>query len=319
MILTPHPIDKRSTQIADIADSARGGLRTAVYQWLLGLQEIPIQQLQDDNYVQSYLTQAAHGSGLHPDQRSMEEVFTRIVNLGAHAGIYSLRGMPVRKDVASMMSFTMINPHVLDFIKSYMLNLITQVASDARNAIRQIIAYAQQFGGHPYEQARQIRPLIGLTTRQVAAVNNYRQALEDGSYRAAMDRALRDGRYDATLLRTMRQGAALRQEQIDKMVKRYAERQLKHRAEMIARTESLRAANAGLKEAWRQAKEQGLLSDRLREHWIVSRDERTCQFCPQIPGMNPDGVRINGTFVTPYGLLDQPPAHPDCRCTLGLK
>ena len=327
MILTPGytrrsiipELQKRTPKLVEVADSSRGRLARSVYEWLSGMKDLSIAELQNPVILDAWLTRTAHGSGIAADQHSVEESFSRIMNLGAHVGIGQLDRMAVQKSIATSMSFTMVNPRVVAWIKGYVLNLITAIGADTRSAIRRILAFAQQFGGHPYEQARQIRPLIGLTDRQTQAVLNYRAALESGSYRAALDRALRDGRYDSSLLRALRQSQQLKQSQIDRMVQRYAERQLKFRSELIARTESLRAANAGLLEAWQQAREQRLLSDRMREYWIVATDERTCPNCKQIPGLNPDGVTIGGMFNTPYGLITQPPAHPDCRCTMGLR
>jgi hypothetical protein len=143
-------------------------------------------------------------------------------------------------------------------------------------------------------------------------------ALESGQYRQTLNNVLRDKRYDASTLRALRNKEALSRAQIDKMVARYAERQLKHRAEMIARTETIRAANAGQVESWMQAQEQGLTGT-MRERWLVASDERLCPNCQEIPGMNPDGVVIGGMFQTPYGPIMHPPAHPMCRCSLGIR
>lgn len=316
----PIKISKaRIPHIREIADAGIGSMRTAMYRLLLSLQNLSITDLQSQSKIQAHLLAAASGAGLKAEQNSWKEVFTRLVNRGAQQGIESLRGKAVRKDIASSMSFDLLNPRVVEFIRRYNLELITLISSDVRDAIRQILFNAVRTGVAPAAQARLIRPMIGLTSRQAQAVMNYRAALETGAYRRTLDNVLRDKRYDAATLRALREGSTLQRAQIDRMVARYAERQLKHRAEMIARTETIRAANQGQLETWRQAREQGLISDTMREHWITAHDERVCLICPEIPRMNPDGVAIGGMFRTPVGFVDGPPVHVMCRCSLGIR
>ena len=309
---------RQSSRLVDVADASVGSLRRAIEAWLLTLRDVPIRELQSGASAQ--LSRAITGAGLKANQNSVQDVFARIVNAGAQYGLERLARVSVRKEsVAAAMSFTMLNPTVETFIRGYMLDLVTAVSLDTRYMISAVILNAFRQGGGPREQARKIQPLIGLTSRQATAVMNYRAMLETGNYRATLDRALRDGRYDASVIRALNDGSKIPRAKIDQMVKRYAERSLRSRAENIARTESIRAANAGLRESWRQAAEQGLLHTSLRQHWLVATDERTCPNCKQIPGMNPNGVAIGGQFNTPYGPIEQPPAHSSCRCAMGLK
>jgi hypothetical protein len=48
------------------------------------------------------------------------------------------------------------------------------------------------------------------------------------------------------------------------------------RAELIARTETMRASNEGQQEAWDQAVEEGLLTGNEQQEWIVTPDDRLC-------------------------------------------
>lgn len=314
--LATIPLSKRSaSKLSDIADASVSSLSRAVYNWLISLRVLSFSELQSG--AREHLIRSITGAGLKADQNSVQDIFTRIMTRGAQYGLERLERVAVRKEsVAAAMSFSMVNPFVDQYINSSMLSLITAISIDTRMAISLILLDAVRRGIAPRQQARAIEPLIGLTSRQAQAVINYRNALETGNYRATLDRALRDGRYDARLLRALKDGSRLSRDQIDQMVRRYAERQLRWRAENIARTESIRAANAGQREAWRQAMAQGLLPLSLKQHWLD--DERTCPNCKLIPGMNPNGVDIGGQFQTPYGPVDQPPAHSSCRCALGL-
>lgn len=87
------------------------------------------------------------------------------------------------------------------------------------------------------------------------------------------------------------------------------------RADKIARTETMQASNDGQLEAWDQAEEAGLLTGDEQKEWIATDGERTCDICGDMDGetvdrgepFNVDGDDLNG-----------PPAHPNCRCTVGL-
>jgi len=226
--------------------------------------------------------------------------------------------IPVEGELA--MRFDIANPNVVRFIRQYDLGLIQQITDDSREAIRGVVANALEFGGHPREQARLIRQSIGLTENQAAAVDNFRALLESGD-RGALDRELRDRRFDLTLQRTLGEDAVdtLSPDQIDTMVQRYGERMLSARAENIARTETIRAAEAGKQMAWNQAADDGLLSrTSVRQGWLVTPDDRLCIICAAIPLMNLDGVPLGGSFVTPVGPVDAPPVHPQCRCSTYL-
>lgn len=97
------------------------------------------------------------------------------------------------------------------------------------------------------------------------------------------------------------------------------------RAEMIARTEMIRASNAGAKISYRQAGVKEL-------EWLYTSDRRTCPYCR---AMNGRIVRIEKPFAekgdtvtgkdeegnevhykVTYESVQYPPLHPRCRCTI---
>lgn len=289
----------------------------AAFDFFTYLQSFPLDQVRRETF--ELLNRRAYGAGLEANRNSFQEIFTRVVQAGAKYGLETL-DVPLQKrpTVASAMTFTMTNPRVSEFIARYTFSLITGIASETRAGIQTILASAVMTGLSPAEQARLIQPMIGLLPSQAQAVINYRRALEDGQLRNALNRASRDGRYDRSLLAAIRDKKPLRQAQIENMVDAYVRRSLRSRAEMIARSETIRAANAGLRESWRQAQEQGLLLAGTRQKWIIATDERTCPTCSPVPSMNEGGVLLGTYFLTPVGLSDSPPLHPRCRCTLGL-
>ncbi len=211
------------------------------------------------------------------------------------------------EDAGIEASLNLLNQRSVEWLRRYEFDLISPVSVNRLGqnvrvvpatieGIREVIVDAFERGGHPFEQARRIRNHIGLNARQARALMNFRQMLEEEGVAPA--RVVQ--RTDA-----------------------YYTRLLNARARTIARTESIRASNAGQDEAWRQAQEQDLLDpDRVRRKWIVTRDDRLCPICRSIPVQNPNGVRFNELFrIDPrFGLppVMHPPAHPNCRCAMGL-
>lgn len=184
--------------------------------------------------------------------------------------------------------FDLLNPKTVDHLRTYRFQLITQVTDETRRAIGRVVLDAFENGGHPREQARRIRDLIGLTDRQARAVENYRSALEE------------EGRDPA---------------QVERMVSAYARRALTARAYNIARTETIRASDEGQRALWQQMADEGILREKdARREWVITPDDRLCPICEAIPEMNPNGVGMNEPFQTPNGPMMGPPAHPQCRC-----
>ena len=127
---------------------------------------------------------------------------------------------------------------------------VQQLANSVEAVIDQDIRQGITGGLNATEIAEVIQDTLGLTARQAMAVENFRVLLQNGSP-AALNRALRDRRFDPTIQRAI-DGDVLTDAQIDKMVARYTERSIAHRARTIARQEALTAANAGRAAAWQQ-------------------------------------------------------------------
>ena len=210
------------------------------------------------------------------------------------------------------MSFTLDNPAVVQWVEKYTGDLITGITTETKNAVRSIVREGFIEGIPPRTQARQIRRIVGLTERDAGTV----------------DRFLR-GQLDAGIPTKRAETMA------DKMAKRL----LKRRAENIARTEGIRAANRGQYVAWQDAADAGLIdTTRTRVVWIATEDSRTCPTCIVLDGKtvgfgepfvsnvqavdftdNGDSFTIHSTKPLKTPVAEQtPPAHPSGRCSLGL-
>lgn len=160
--------------------------------------------------------------------------------------------------------------------------MITEITNETEANIRNLIAEAIRSGIPPYDAARTIVPLIGLTSAQGQAVFKYRVEL--------IDNGLAIGKVN---------------EQVDK----YADELLVSRGDTIARTEILDALNSGQDEAWQQAQDEGLLTANATKEVIITED--ACEVCVAIADEGP--VPIGDDFSD-----DGPPFHPRCRCTVAI-
>lgn len=210
--------------------------------------------------------------------------------------------------------FDVSSPWVVRWAQTHAAQLVTSISEQSRLAIRTIITNAALNGGAPAVVARDIQQAIGLTERDARAL---------ASYRAGLEQAIVDGTKGELLrnrwaLSTAR--GTIRAERIDPLVDRYAERLLQNRAMVIARTETLAAANQGQLGLWQQMAHQGMLDPgRTQRKWVTARDDRVCPICRPLNGQT---IGFSGVFSTVHrnSLLtsETPPIHPSCRCTTVL-
>lgn len=219
--------------------------------------------------------------------------------------------------------FSSTNPQANRFLHAYAMDKIRELTTETRAAVRQIVTQGVAAGQNPMTTAIDVRERIGLTQRQAQAVANYRRLLVDDP-REALQRVLRNRRYDDKVLAAIANAKPMPAALIDKMVKEYGMRMLRYRSEVIARTESLRAVNAGNQLAWQQAVDEGKVpASAVRRKWVFTHDKRTRHAHRLIPGMNKDGRGLNEPFATIDGPLmfpgdpnGPPQATINCRCTL---
>jgi hypothetical protein len=185
--------------------------------------------------------------------------------------------------------FDVVNPYAVGYARTEVGRLIRGIDMRTREGIQNLIGNAIETGIAPREAAKVIRGQIGLTEFQTDYVMNYQSKL-------------------------IAEGAS----NIDAKVQRYADKVLRQRALTISRSETLRASNAGQQAAWRAAIDQGFLDSDVEQIWIAHPGcEEICQPMPEME--QNQHVRIGGMFLTGEGsYVRQPPAHPNCRCTIAL-
>lgn len=228
------------------------------------------------------------------------------------------------KLMGSMVDFDAVNQRAVDIMRNNQFRLVSEFTRTQRDATQEALVEGILKGAGPREQARAFRDSIGLTSRQEQAVANYRRLLENLDAEA-LRRELRDRRFDGTVRRAITNDSPLTAAQIDRMVERYRERYLKYRAEVIARTEALRAVHEGIEEMYRQAIDDGTLDpDGLTRMWNTAKDPRVRDTHGPMQGQKrPFGV----PFVSGGGALLRYPGDPaasaaetiQCRCAISTR
>lgn len=173
--------------------------------------------------------------------------------------------------------------------------LVREISEGQRETVREIAARGIREGRTPdRELYTEIRERIGLTQRQEASLESFRQRLVE-------------------------EGAS--EVQVARRVERQRNALMRRRATTIGRTETIWASNAGNHELIQQTVEQGIASRQsIRRFWVTTPDERLCPICEPMPHLDdnqkvgPDDVFTLGDFS---GTVTHAPAHPMCRCGVG--
>jgi hypothetical protein len=217
------------------------------------------------------------------DLEAATQVLQRAFALGRTAAASTLPAL-------AQAAFRQTNIFAVRAAQASAAQFVTGVTRQTQQAIRTVITEAFKEGLAPRQAARLIRPVIGLTERQALAV----------VHRRADD---------------LKRG--LKSELVQKRAEAYAQKLLRQRALMIARTETIKSSVDGQLSIWREAVSRGFLRPDAEKVWIVTDDDR---LCPRCLSMEDQSVPINAMFVEPgTGVaVDGPVLHPQCRCSVRL-
>jgi hypothetical protein len=191
--------------------------------------------------------------------------------------------------------FNDTNPAAITWVEQHALDLAVELETSTKEGIRELVRRSVQGEFDARKLARAIKAnRLGLTATQQGYVSNFEAGL------------IAEGATD-----------------IEARVAKYADAWKRRRAETIARTETINAANQGQQVVWEQGVSEGAIDPKLaRKLWIVTPDDRLDRkVCEPMPHMEANqNVPINGQFTTPQGMrIGQPTAHPRCRCATALQ
>jgi hypothetical protein len=145
--------------------------------------------------------------------------------------------------------------------------------------------------------ARELRQIVGLHSRWARAVLNFDEKNFTAMVKAGV--SSEDAR-----TRT------------DNLTKKYRDKLIRRRAEMIARTEVQQAQNYGRQASWEASDRAGLVDAASMKEWRTApRGSSYGEPCDECAAMRGTRVPWNGSFANGDVM---PPAHPHCRCTAVL-
>ncbi len=198
----------------------------------------------------------------------------------------------------------------LDAISTRVLTMIRQDQAEAVEAVIQASVargdsaqrVAKNLIGTPgaYGQPRS-GGVIGLTGQDATWIENARDQLSSGDaerMREYFGRVLRDRRYDGIVERAIEQGRAVAPADVDKIIKRYSERLLKNRAEVVSSIESLESYAAGRAQVYQQFIDEGVDPLRIQKRWKTRGDGKVRQSHALTNGQI---RRYNQPFLTGHG------------------
>lgn len=203
------------------------------------------------------------------------------LRLGGELAVKDLGGAGVALDMG--------RPRIAGWLEEHAAELVREVNGTSREAVRSILNDGVLRGVHPRKLAQEIQHVVGLTEPHAIAVARRRQAMV---------------------------AAGLPDARVEALSNRYAERLLKHRAEVIAKHETMTAINRGRYELWAQLDEEGALEPGVQREWLTSADEAVCKICGPANGQK---VGMRESYELGGGRsVAHPPAHVGCRCTEAL-
>ena len=149
--------------------------------------------------------------------------------------------------------FDVLNPKSVAWAERHCAKLVREVTKETRNGIKEIIRQGIKEGKAMPRVAKEIRPIVGLTERQMMAVANREEWL-------------------------IANRPELSRREIDRRVDVYARKKHRDRADMISRTESAHAVDEGTLEGYEQ--------EGVKETDILL-GPNACDDCVALAGKNP--------------------------------
>lgn len=279
---------------------------------------------------------------MHLDLASLRALDKAIADAFEAGGIFGSANLPARDVLGAMLviRFDVRNYRAEEWLRMHGAAAVKAILEEQRAMLRDALLKGMEAGRNPLNVARSIAGylnretglrqggLIGLSAIQAEYVRLARLELESGDaalLRHYLTRALRDRRFDALILKAIREGKPLDAATIAKLLARYADRLLAHRAQTIARTEGLAALNAGRHEAYLQAIQAGKVrAEDVTRVWRDSADNRVRDTHRDLSGTS---VGMYEHFVTTRGNRLLYPGDPNapaeeiinCRCIVDYR
>lgn len=232
----------------------------------------------------------------------------------------------------SVFQFAVRNPEAEMWLKNYSGNLIGEIVSDQKTAVRNFLEAGLAEGANPRTTALDLvgrinkatgnreGGVIGLTSTQEGWVRNYASELTSDNPAQALTKELRDKRFDRAVMKAADSGEPIPADLVNKMVTAYKNRALRYRAEMIARKETITSLHTAQEISMQQAIAKGAVDRSAVTYvWRTAHDKRVRDSHRAMDGqVKPEGQ----PFITGGGthlLYPGDPSGPadeviNCRC-----
>lgn len=191
--------------------------------------------------------------------------------------------------LAPELKFDVVNPRISKWIKTNTGKRIKDLTTESKKAIDDMVKASFMQGIPPRDAANTIRSSIGINERQAKALMNYQGGL-------------------------VKRG--IKGEDLARKLSTKKDEYLKYRTNMIARTETANALNAGHLELWNQAADEKLIDPKKSEkEWVAG--PGACLDCKE---MNGERVPIDEPWITPDGdpVMEPSQIHPSCNCGMEI-
>jgi len=260
-------------------------------------------------------------AGVVRDLGIEEGVFARFENALVQAynsgGLATVDTMPALRDPAGnriVFSWGVRNLPAEQAMRQHAANLVTEIVTEARDGIREVLTENLARGQSPYDAGRliagrvnrangqRVGGLIGLSRPQMDTVARIERAMRDGDtayMREYLSFKNRDKRLDRMVIKAIREGRGLAPEEVERVTRLYANKALKWRADQLAITETHSALARSKKDAFQQQIDDG----KLDAQDVTKKWRRTVSREPRMDHMMMAGktVGFNELFTLPDG------------------
>jgi hypothetical protein len=195
---------------------------------------------------------------------------------------------------------TDVSDKSISYAAKQAVDLITDLDRAQRAEISALLERAAEKDWSTSRLASNLESILGLNERQVGALDNLREKLENAQpgdiieFGSRSARIPADGGSDAW---------------IDKQVDRYSNDLLSDRAEMIADTSLAQTIHDGQRAAWSEMEAAGELPEQTMRIFRAGGD--ACDICLELDGAT---AELGEPYSGDGEVTDGPPVHPHCGC-----
>ena len=225
-----------------------------------------------------------------------EQMMTIAAPLQSHLLLAGALKENIPKKYQAVMSFDATDPRAIAWANAHAASAVREITNATREAIQIVISDAVSGKYSGDDAAIRISQVVGLTKGQTRSVTLM---------------------YERTIAQLLEAGFSpqIARKRAATAAAGYRDRLVGTRAETIARTEIMRAANNGRYLSWAQGVEAGYISDKAYKKWNTYPGFGSNGPCDVCSPMNGLVVRWDEAF--PNGAM-MPPIHARCRCTATL-